>query len=256
MTKKNVKVNYNGEPLKADEVLVFTPYDEDDVKLNVSNKDCIVTITKAGKSVKAVLKAVPKSFEKEAKAQFNSWQREQLPKPTEGRCMIPQPDGTYKECPKKNGNNRVSCAKCPNRDKYDRKVIANVSIEEQQDENGFSIASSPSAENSLIEEEKLSESQQRIVAKVEEMMDKSPKHCLAMLLMGLGYKGEEFANRMHLKHDAANRIRNQVRSTAIEGITDFGQVDVQSFRTNKVGDMEFYRAEAHKALEALLKMYF
>ena len=88
------------------------------------------------------------------------------------------------------------------------------------------------------------------------MMDKSPKHCLAMLLMGLGYKGEEFANRMHLKHDAANRIRNQVRSTAVEGITDFGQVDVQSFRTNKVGDMEFYRAEAHKALEALLKMYF
>lgn len=70
MTKKNVKVNYNGEPLKADEVLVFTPYDEDDVKLNVSKKDSIVTITKAGKSVKAVLKAVPKSFDKVAKAQF------------------------------------------------------------------------------------------------------------------------------------------------------------------------------------------
>lgn len=67
---------------------------------------------------------------------------------------------------------------------------------------------------------------------------------------------EEFANRMHLKHDAANRIRNQVRSTAVEGITDFGQVDAQSFRVNKAGDMEFYRAEAHKALEALLKMYF
>lgn len=170
--------------------------------------------------------------------------------------MIPQPDGTYKECPKKNGNNRVSCAKCPNRDKYERKVIAKVSLDEQQDENGFSLVSSPSAENSLIEEENLTETQQRIVAKVEEMMDKSPKHCLAMLLMGLGYKGEEFANRMHLKHDAANRIRNQVRSTANDGITDFGQVDVQSFRVNKVGDMEFYRAEAHKALEALLKMYF
>ena len=73
MTKKNVTVNYNGEPLKADEVLVFTPYDEEDVKNNVTNKESIVTITKAGKSVKAVLKAVPKEFETVAKAQFNSW---------------------------------------------------------------------------------------------------------------------------------------------------------------------------------------
>ena len=49
MTKKNVTVNYNGEPLKADEVLVFTPYDEEDVKNNVTNKESVVTITKAGK---------------------------------------------------------------------------------------------------------------------------------------------------------------------------------------------------------------
>ena len=135
MTKKNVTVNYNGEPLKADEVLVFTPYDEEDVQNNVTNKESVVTITKAGKSVKAVLKAVPKEFEAVAKAQFNSWQREQLPKPTEGRCMIPQPDGTYKECSKKTGDNRVSCTNCPNKGKFERKLIAKVSIEEQQDEN-------------------------------------------------------------------------------------------------------------------------
>ena len=58
MTKKNVTVNYNGESLKADEVLVFTPYDEEDVKNNVTNKESIVTITKAGKPVKAVLKVL------------------------------------------------------------------------------------------------------------------------------------------------------------------------------------------------------
>lgn len=256
MTKKNVTVNYNGELLRADEVLVFTPYDEEDVKNNVTNKESVVTITKAGKSVKAVLKAVPKEFEAVAKAQFNSWQREQLPKPTEGRCMIPQPDGTYKECPKKTGDNRVSCTNCPNRGKFERKLIAKVSIEEQQDKNGLTLAEAPAADSALIEEENLSEAQQRIVAKFEAMMDKSPKHCLAMLLMGMGYKGEEFASRMHLKHDAANRVRNQVLGTAPEGITDFDQVDTQNFSANKVGDTEYYRKEAQKALETLLKMYF
>ena len=170
MTNKNVTVNYNGEPLKADEVLVFTPYDEEDVKNNVTNKESIVTITKAGKSVKAVLKAVPKEFEAEAKAQFNSWQREQLPQPTEGRCMIPQPDGTYKECPKKNGDNRVSCTNCPNKGKYKRKLIAKVSIDEQEDENGFTLVESPAADQAIIEEENLTEAQQRIVAKFEAMI--------------------------------------------------------------------------------------
>lgn len=256
MTKKNVTVNYNGEPLKADEVLVFTPYDEADVQNNVINKDSIVTITKAGKSVLAVLKAVPKEFEAEAKAQFNTWQREQLPKPTEGRCMIPQPDGTYKECPKKNGDNRVSCTNCPNKGKYDRRLIAKISLDEYQDEKGFTLLKSPAADEVLIEKENLSEAQKRIVAKFEAMMEKSPKHCLAMLLMGMGYKGEEFATRMHLKHDAANRIRNQVLGTAPEGISDFDQIDTQNFSANKVGDTEYYRAEAQKALETLLKMYF
>ena len=256
MTKKNVTVNYNGEPLKADEVLVFTPYDEEDVKNNVTNKESVVTITKAGKSVKAVLKAVPKEFEAVAKAQFNSWQREQQSNPTEGRCMIPQPDGTYKECPKKVGENRVSCTNCPNKGKFERKLIAKVSIEEQQDTYDLSLVESPAADHDLIEEEDLTESQKRIVAKFETMLDKSPKHCLAMLLMGLGYNGEEFASRMHLKHDAANRVRNQILSTAPDGISDFDQVDAQNFYAYNRGETDYYREEAKKALETLLKMYF
>lgn len=256
MTKKKVSVNYNGEALKADEVLVFTPYFEDDAKTNVTNKESIVTLTKAGKTVKAVLKAVPKEYEKVAKAQFNSWQKEQTAAPTEGRCMIPQLDGTYKQCPKKKGNNRVACVNCPYHGKLKRKLIAKVSIEEQQDEYDLSLLKSPAADHDLIEEENLTESQKRIVTKFEMMMDKSPKHCLAMLLMGLGYNGEEFAARMHLKHDAANRIRNQILGTAPEGISDFDQVDTQTFAAYNRGETEYYKAEAQKALETLLEMYF
>ena len=76
------------------------------------------------------------------------------------------------------------------------------------------------------------------------------------MVLGIGYKGEEFAARMHLKHDAANRVRNQVLGTAPERISDFDQIDTQNFSANKVGDTEYYRAEAQKALETLLKMYF
>ena len=76
------------------------------------------------------------------------------------------------------------------------------------------------------------------------------------MVLGIGYKGEEFAARMHLKHDAANHIRNQVLGTAPKGISDFDQVDTQNFSANKVGDTEYYRVEAQKALVSLLKMYF
>lgn len=253
---KNLQVNYNGEPLKEDEVLVPTPYDEYDVQLNVTNKDNIITVSEFGISVKAVLKSVPKSFEKEAWAQFYSWCREQRPKPTKGRCMIKQSDGTYKECPKKNGNNRVACAECPNRGKLQRRDISKVSVEEQEEKNGAILPPSPAADSYIIEKENLIESKQRIIAKVDEMMDKSPKHCLAMLLMGLGFKGEEFAERMDRQHDAANRIRNQIICTAPDGITNFNQVDIQNFSANNVGDTEYYRAEAKKALDALMDMYF
>ena len=180
------KFDYNGRPLTADEVLVLTPYEEEDAKTNVTQKENIVTVTKNGVAVKAILKAVPVEYAPVAKAQFNSWQREFLLKETEGRCLVPQPDGTVKECPKKRGNNRVSCMNCPHRDEYDRKVVGNLSIEAFEEEFGYAFATSPSAADELEAEEELTESQQRTVHKFLELMDKSPKHCLAMLLMAMG----------------------------------------------------------------------
>lgn len=234
--------NYNGEPLGENEVLVLMPYDERSDATNV------VTVKMAGVRVKAALKAVPKEYEKLARAQFASWQRDFLPKPTEGRCMIPQPDGTVKVCPKRN-----ICTGCPNKGRYERKVIANVSID-ALGENALGVA--PAADHDIIEEENLTEAQKRIVAKIEAMIKKSPKHGLAMILMAMGYKEDEFADRMHLKRSAAIRVRKQVLDTASKGITNIDQVDVDSLNTNKRSDTEYYRAEAQKALEILMKMYF
>ena len=61
---------------------------------------------------------------------------------------------------------------------------------------------------------------------------------------------------MHLKHDAANRVRNQILSTAPDGISDFDQVDAQNFYAYNRGETDYYREEAKKALETLLKIYF
>ena len=253
MVKKNV--NYNGEALQADEVLVFTPYFEEDASVNVTNKESIVTVKQAGRYTKAVLKAVPKKYEKLAKAQFNSWQREQKPEQTEGRCMILQPDGTYKQCPKK-GNNCVSCNECPLKGKLKRKVTEKVSMEEQEDEHEYALTQFPAADEILIARENLAESQKRIADKFEAIMEKSPKYCFAMLLMGMGVKGEKFAEQMHLGHDAAKRIRNQIISTAPDGITNFDQIDIQTFQAYSCGETEYYKKAAEKALEMLMQMYF
>lgn len=78
MAKKNVTVNYNGEPLKPNEVLVLSHQDNLFIRTNVTNPDSIVTVTVAGVPVKAVLIAVDREFEKMAKAQFNSWQNEEM----------------------------------------------------------------------------------------------------------------------------------------------------------------------------------
>ena len=253
---KNVTVNYNGEALKEDEVLVLMPYDEEDVRINVTHRENIVVVTIGGVATRAVLKAVPRAYEREARAQFNAWQRSLRPQETEGRCLVPQADGTVKECPKKCGDNRVGCAECPHRGEYERRVTAPVSLEQQRDSYDWEPAAAEAADAAVMAEEELTESQRRIADKFLEMLEKSPKHCLAMILMGLGCKGEEFADRMHLKHDAANRVRNQVLGTADDGITDFDGVDVEGFSAHRVGDTEYYRTEAKKALDTLLKLYF
>ena len=135
--------------------------------------------------------------------------------------------------------------------------MGNLSIEAFEEEFGYAVATSPSAADELESEEELTESQQRTVRKFLELLDKSPKHCLAMLLMAMGYRGEEFANRMHLGHDAANRVRNQVLSLAGDGgLVNFGQIDFKKLKVNRVGDTEYYRNEAMKALETVMKMHF
>ncbi|GAB6172930.1 hypothetical protein JCM15765_24080 [Paradesulfitobacterium aromaticivorans] len=109
MAKVERTHNYNGKPLVPGEVLVLTPYDEDDVEANCTSKGNIVTVPMAGRFFKALLKAVPTEFESVAKTQFNDRINSQLPAQRDGRCMILQANGTFKECPRRNGDNHPAC---------------------------------------------------------------------------------------------------------------------------------------------------
>ena len=256
MSKSERTLNYNGNPLKPGEVLVLTPYDEDDVGANCTNKENIVTVSMAGRFFKAVLKAVPTGFSSIAKAQFNDWINSQLPAQRDGRCMIPQPDGSFKECPRKSGTNHPACNACSHRNEYERKDKLVVSVEFLEDEFGYTAATAPSVEDDYIDRETLSEAQRVFLRKVEQLIEVSPKHGLALLLMALGINGSELADRLHLGHDAANKVRQQVVNLAPDRIDGLGQINVDGLKAKRSQRSEYFRAEANRILDMVLAMYF
>lgn len=256
MSKAERTHNYNGNPLMPGEVLVLTPYDEDDVGANCTNKENIVTVPMAGRFFKAVLKAVPAEFESAAKTQFNDWVNSQLPAQRDGRCMIPQPDGSFKECPRKNGTNHPACKDCSHQNEYERKDKLVVSVESLEDEFGYSAATAPSVEDDYIDRETLSEAQGVFLRKVEQLIEVSPKHGLALLLMAMGINGAEFADKLQLGHDAANKIRQQVTDLAPDRIDGISQIDVEGLKASQSKRSEYYREEANRILDTVLNMYF
>lgn len=77
-TTAHTNLNYNGEPLKANEVLVPVNVDDLYIAENVTNPNSIITLNIAGQSFRAVLMAVDKKDEAIARAQFNYWQNDIL----------------------------------------------------------------------------------------------------------------------------------------------------------------------------------
>ena len=76
---------------------------------------------------------------------------EQLGPNRHSRCLVPQPDGTKKPCPKVKNGNHNSCATCPHRGEYEKEDRSTVSYEELDDENYAPIGCAPSAETLAME---------------------------------------------------------------------------------------------------------
>ena len=256
-TNYRTDFDYDGRPLTEDEILVLTPCFDKSAEMACTNKANIVTVHVAGRRFKAILKAVPKDAVKIAKSQFNSWIEDQLPAGRDGRCMLPMSDGTFKECPRKNGDNHPDCQHCPNRDKYEKKNKSSVSIEGLMDKYEYCpIKGDSSPESKYIAAETYREAKKKAFDALRRMVEISPKHGLAMLLMAQGISGQEFAERLKLSHDAANRVRQQILSLAPDKISAMEQIDMSGFKANRSKHDEYYLSEAKALLDKVMELYY
>ena len=146
MTKRVNKItrNYNNEPLKPGEVLVPTMYDAAFAKANCANPDCIKTITVAGRNFKVLYTAVPEAIAKAARSSFNLALNEQL-----GHYAVPN----------------------------------SVSIDQLADDYDLDPATVLSPEDMMIEQENKAETAAMFSDLVHHLIDRSPKHGLAALLL-------------------------------------------------------------------------
>lgn len=71
------------------------------------------------------------------------------------------------------------------------------------------FASVPSPEDKMIARAAKQETGELFSDLIHHLIDRSPKHGLAALLLLNGSKGAKFQEKMHLGHDAANTVRKQ-----------------------------------------------
>lgn len=214
MTKSDKKftVNYNGEEIKPGEVMIPFEYTEGDAA-NCINKECIKTVKVAGKHFKVIYKAVPEEWAKVGKSALSLVENEALGK------------YTYQN---------------------------SVSIDMLEEEYKTNIATTPSAEELMMEKEELDETIKTFVELMHSLIEKSAKIGYAVLLMHTGVKGEEFYSKMKLSHNPANIVQRQAESILKDGLANF---EVDSIKAYKNKYDEEYRAEALKLLDKIIEMY-
>lgn len=256
MTKRErTDRNFNNEPLQPDEELVLQPFYPDGPD-SITNPDSIVIFSRGGKNFKTYLKAFPKEYAAMAWEQFNSWVDDQLPQHRDGRCMIPQEDGSYKECPRKRGNNHPACTDCPYKGKLDRKDKTELSIERLAKAGKHpSQLRTESPEEMFVMKDEHEQNFVQFINKLQVLVENQPKWALGFLLLCQKIKGEEFAEKMRLGHDAANKLRKKISDylpQSTESIADIDFSDAKSSRSKLDG---YYREEAQKFLELLIEMY-
>jgi hypothetical protein len=211
--KRVITRNYNGEPLKPGEVLVPTMYDAAFAKANCTNPDCIKTLKKGGKYFKVMYMAVPKELAPLKLSSFNLEMNEQL-----GHYAVPH----------------------------------SVSIDQMTDDYVLDLATVPSPEDLMMERESKAETAAMFSDLVHHLIDRSPKHGLAALLLLNDVKGAEFHEKMHLGHDAANTVRKQSEAFLKAGLAN---INMDELHVKRSKHTEYYRTEAYRLLDALLKLY-
>ena len=174
--------SYNDVTLQAGEVLVPQLVSKEYAAELGANMANLRTWEKSGISYLVMFIPMPKNQEKQAWSIFNSEVNELLDEklgPNRfSRCMVPQPDGSKKPCPKKKGNNHESCANCPFHNIYEKEDRATVSLDELAEMNYAAGAESHADDDYKVEA--------LLKDLINELDQKNPK--LARIVT-LGYAG-------------------------------------------------------------------
>lgn len=178
---KSFTRNYNGEPIKTNEVMVPFEYTELDAKA-VTNPECISSITVGKKRFRVIYKAVDQAWEKDARAAFNLYQNEEL-----GYYAVPN----------------------------------SVSRDAMEDEYELDLVSVPSAEDIIMAVESAKETINTFVDLVSKVIEKSPKIGYAVLLLHAGVKDAEFYDKMRLSSFPGNRVRKEAEEILKSGLANF-----------------------------------
>lgn len=173
--------NYNGEPIKANEVMVTFEYTDLDAK-TATNPECISSITIGKKTLKVIYKAVDQAWEKDARAVFNLYQNEEL-----GHYAVPN----------------------------------SVSRDALEDDYELKLVSALSTEDIIMAAESTKETVKTFVDLVSRVIEKSPKIGYAVLLLHTGVKGAEFYDRMRLAKFPGNRVRQEAEEILKGGLANF-----------------------------------
>ena len=196
---------YNDQPLKADEVLVPQMVDEDYARGSGANMANLRTWKKCGISFLVMFIPVKKSQEKQAMRVFNAHVNELLDEKLgpnrHSRCLIPQPDGSKKACPKKQGGNHPDCEHCPHRNEYEREDRSSVSLN-YLDEFEYAAGSAPSASDEFMVGELLREL-------LEELEKRNPQLAKIVTLGYAGYEKKEVLSMLGVKQAQAYNLWNE-----------------------------------------------
>lgn len=211
-----IKVNnwksYNDVPLQAGEVLVPQLVSKEYAAGLGANMANLRTWEKSGISYLVMFIPVPKDQEKQAWSIFNAEVNELLDEklgPNRfSRCMVPQPDGSKKPCPKKKGNNHESCANCPFRNIYEKEDRATVSLNELAEMNYAA-----GAESHIDDDYKVEMLLEDLINKLEQ---KNPKLARIVNLSFIGYDKDEIFEDTGVKKSQGYDLWNEAERLAKE----------------------------------------
>ena len=171
---------YDNRTVKTGEVLVPMVVSDDLIDLYEMDRHNIRTWLKAGRKFMVAFYPVLAKDERIAMSQFNTQVNELLGERRDARCLIPQPDGTKKLCPKKNGDNRCSCIDCPHKGKYEKEDKSVVSLDELYETFDMEASEESTIEESLI----LADSLNTLLQRLEE---KEPRYAKIIKLIIADY---------------------------------------------------------------------